>query len=78
MQRGWNPADGFGRIKVTVSEALIEAPRDAVEKVSFNYCDLFKDIVCFSFQPAPLGKSVFAVDCTGEVGWRLGVCVNAS
>lgn len=50
QQNYWSPADDLGRIKIVISEGF---PRDSltmpIERV--------KNVVAFSFQHAPLGKS---------------------
>lgn len=57
-QSYWSPADEVGRIKIIVSEGF---PRDSltmpIERV--------KNIIAFSFQHAPLGKTWFR-SCNGS------------
>jgi len=49
QQNYWNPGDDLGRIKVIIAEGFArENPTYPFERV--------KNIVCFSFQHAPLGK----------------------
>lgn len=49
-QNHWNPGDDIGRIKIMISEGF---PRDS----SSNPIERVKNIVVFSFQHAPLGRS---------------------
>jgi hypothetical protein len=53
----WHPGDDIGRIKVVISEVIapgsVTAPNERIT-----------NIVAFSFQPAPLGKSLPSTECT--------------
>ncbi|KAK2024579.1 hypothetical protein LX32DRAFT_697054 [Colletotrichum zoysiae] len=55
LQRIWNPADDFGRIKIIMTESF---PRDSVT-MPF---ERVKNVVVFSFQHAPLGACKILLD----------------
>lgn len=55
QQNYWSPADDLGRIKLVISEGF---PRDSLSMP----IERVKNLVAFSFQHAPLGKSQLFLD----------------